>query len=190
MPAKSRLTVNIETDMPGLPPGPVATQVLSDAAGGRRARAGTWPLTPDRWIEAHNSFGVTEPAMKWGLAEGRAGGAEQYQTFILLANPGDEPATVTLAFLADGASPAPANRTIVVPAQRRVTVPAEAPEPSSTVTTFGTLLIVGSADRRGAGDVLECRRPDMGCRHERHGDAPAVTLVAALAVHGVSSSRR
>jgi autotransporter-associated beta strand protein len=139
VPAKSRLTVNIEADMPGLPLGPVATQVLSTLPVVAE-RAQYWPLTPDRWVEAHNSFGVTEPAMKWGLAEGRSGGAEGYQTFILLANPGDEPATVTLAFLADGASLAPVNRTIVVPAERRVTVPAEAPEPSSTVTTFGTLL--------------------------------------------------
>jgi hypothetical protein len=139
LPAKSRLTVNIETDMPELPPGPVATQVWATLPVVAE-RAQYWPLTPDRWIEAHNSFGVTEPAKTWGLAEGRAGGAEQYQTFILLANPGMEPATVVLAFLGDGVSPAPANRTIVVPAQRRVTVPAEAPEPSSTLTTFGTLL--------------------------------------------------
>ncbi len=39
LPAKSRLTVNIETDMPGLPPGPVATQAVGHAAGGRRASA-------------------------------------------------------------------------------------------------------------------------------------------------------
>jgi hypothetical protein len=140
VPAKSRLTVNIEVEMPGLPAGPVATQVLSSLPVVAE-RAQYWPLTPDRWLEAHNSFGVTEPAMKWGLAEGRAGGAEQYQTFILLANPGEEPATVTLTFLGDGASPAPANRTIVVPAERRVTVPVEAPEPSSTLTTFGALLV-------------------------------------------------
>jgi hypothetical protein len=138
--AKSRLTVNIETDMPDLPPGPVATLVGSSQPVVAE-RAQYWPQTPDRWVEAHNSFGVTHPGSAWGLAEGRAGGAEHYQTFILLANPGIEPATVTLTFLGDGASPPPANRTIVVPARRRVTIPAEAPEPSTAVTTFGTLLI-------------------------------------------------
>ncbi len=130
--------------------------------------------------------------MKWGLAEGRAGGAEQYQTFILLANPGDEPATVTLAFLGDGVSPVPANRTIVVPAQRRVTVPAEPSEPSSTVTTFGTLL-TADATRSSCerGDVLECRRPGLtGRRHERRSDAPSMASHAGSGAAGPTNKEK
>jgi DNA-binding beta-propeller fold protein YncE len=60
-------------------------------------RAQYWPNP--RWYEAHNSFGVTETAKRWGLAEGRVGGTEAYQTYILLANPGSDVANVTLTFL-------------------------------------------------------------------------------------------
>ena len=38
-------------------------------------RAMYWPAAD--WGEAHNSFGVTETATKWGLAEGRVGGPLQ-----------------------------------------------------------------------------------------------------------------
>ncbi len=51
-------------------------------------------------------FGITAPALTWYLAEGStAGGME---TFILVQNPGDAPAQVTLSFLtAEGERPGP-----------------------------------------------------------------------------------
>ena len=51
-------------------------------------------------------FGITAPAPTWYLAEGStAGGME---TFILVQNPGDAPAQVTLSFLtAEGERPGP-----------------------------------------------------------------------------------
>ncbi len=69
-------------------------------------RAQYWPDPAPRWYEAHNSFGVTEAATSWGLAEGRVGGPEAYQTYILLANPSaTDAATVTLTFLREGKTP-------------------------------------------------------------------------------------
>ena len=56
-----------------------------------------WPRSA--WEEAHNSFGETAPGTRWGLAEGRSGGSNAAQTFILLANPGTETAQVTITFL-------------------------------------------------------------------------------------------
>jgi len=55
---------------------------------------------------AHGSIGITAPAPTWYLAEGStAGGME---TFILVQNPGDAPAQVTLSFLtAEGERPGP-----------------------------------------------------------------------------------
>jgi len=67
-----------------------------------------WSFDGGPWIEAHNSLGVTAAATRWGLAEGRAGGPENYQTYILLANAGTAPTAVTLQFLGDGLTPAPA----------------------------------------------------------------------------------
>jgi hypothetical protein len=37
--------------------------------------------------------------LRWGLAEGRVGGASQAQTFILIANPGSSEAGITATFL-------------------------------------------------------------------------------------------
>ena len=60
-------------------------------------RAMYWPAAD--WGEAHNSFGVTETALKWGLAEGRVGGPQTFDTYILLANPNTTAAQVRVTFM-------------------------------------------------------------------------------------------
>jgi hypothetical protein len=99
VPAGSRVTLNIAGEDASLASVPVATAVESTQPI-LVERAQYWPFTPDRWYEAHNSFGSTAVASKWGLAEGRVGGPEGYQTFILLAN-GDttRAADVRITFL-------------------------------------------------------------------------------------------
>jgi hypothetical protein len=158
VPGLTRLTINIEAEiaaaaadggagagqgqgLSSLPLGPVATQV-SATRPVVAERAQYWPFSADRWHEAHNSFGVTTAAVKWGLAEGRVGGDAAYQTFVLLANPGTTDAMVTLRFLGDGVSAAPVEKSVTVPAQRRVTVPVEAVPgtPPSMVSTFGAVI--------------------------------------------------
>jgi hypothetical protein len=62
-------------------------------------RAQYWPDPASHWFEAHNSFGTNASARRWGLAEGRVGGPEAYQTYILLANRGTSDAEATLQFL-------------------------------------------------------------------------------------------
>jgi hypothetical protein len=61
---------------------------------------------------------------------------------VLLANPGTTDAMVTLRFLGDGVSGVPVEKSVPVPAQRRVTVPVEAAAgtPAAMVTTFGTVI--------------------------------------------------
>ena len=76
-----------------------------------------WPRFP--WSEAHNSAGLTATDTRWVLAEGEVGGALGHATYVLLANPGDTDATVTLTFLRDNRPPLPASFT--VPARARVT---------------------------------------------------------------------
>ena len=87
MPAGSRLTINVALEDASLAATSVATRVTSDV-GVVAERAMYWPFDPGRWQEAHNAFGVTETAPRWGLAEGRAGGPLAFQTFVLVANPG------------------------------------------------------------------------------------------------------
>ena len=86
VPANGRLTVNIEGEDPVLANAAVATTIVADQPV-IAERAMYWPGPPSTWAEAHNSFGTTTLARKWGLAEGRVGMAHGFQTYILLANP-------------------------------------------------------------------------------------------------------
>ena len=98
IPAQGRLTINVEGEDPALADAAFGT-TLSSSVPIVVERAQYWPATPDQWYEAHNSFGVLSTGTKWGLAEGRAGGTNNYQTYILLANPGGTQADVTITFL-------------------------------------------------------------------------------------------
>jgi YVTN family beta-propeller protein len=122
-----RLTRNIALEDAALANVAVATHVQS-----------TRPVVVERaqywgqpsWTEAHNSFGITAVWPRWGLAEGRVGGATEAQTYILLANAGDQPASVTITFLrADGTTVV---KTFDVAVARRFNV-AIVPGPGSMV---------------------------------------------------------
>jgi hypothetical protein len=102
-------------------------------------RAMYWPGNFTTWAEAHNSFGVTETATQWGLAEGRVGGPRQYATFILLANPNDAPARVQLKYLRKPGSP-PVVREIVVAGHSRLNEWANA-VPELADEEFGVLIV-------------------------------------------------
>ena len=138
VPARGRITVNIEAEDPSLTDTAVATQVTSFSPSLIVERAQYWPATPDQWYEAHNSFGVTAPATRWGLAEGRSGGPESYQTYLLLANAGTEDATATVDFLREGG--ALVSRTITVPAQKRVNLSVSSDVPELANERFGAVI--------------------------------------------------
>ena len=103
VPANSRVTINVETEDPQLANADVSTTVTSDI-GIVVERAMYWPNIAQGWREAHNSFGVTASSLRWGLADGRIGGARAFQTFILLANPNPLPAEVLVRFLKGGST--------------------------------------------------------------------------------------
>jgi hypothetical protein len=64
-----------------------------------------WKGAAFPWGEAHNSFGVVQDGVSWGLAEGRTGGPLNFHTYILLANPQSTAAEVTVTYLREGAGP-------------------------------------------------------------------------------------
>jgi hypothetical protein len=117
--AGSRLTINVATEDATLAATSVATRVTSDL-GIVAERAMYWPFGAASWQESHNAFGVTETAPRWGLAEGRVGGAFNFQTFVLVANPGGTAATVTATFLRT--TGAPVTKQFMVPAGARLTI--------------------------------------------------------------------
>jgi hypothetical protein len=67
-------------------------------------RAMYWPGGYTTWNEAHNSFGVTGTAEAWGLAEGRVGGAEGFESFLCIANPNATATRVRVTFLRSNGS--------------------------------------------------------------------------------------
>jgi YVTN family beta-propeller protein len=122
VPAGGRVTIPLADEDRTLADAAIATRVDSTRPIVVE-RAQYWP-NPN-WHEAHNSFGVTEAARRWGLAEGRVGGAQSYQTYILLANPSSDVAEVTLTFLR--ATGAPIVKTFNVPPFARFNVAVTGP---------------------------------------------------------------
>jgi hypothetical protein len=101
MPGNSRKTINLEDEDDRLQNAAVST-VVSSVLPIVAERAMYWPNINDGWREAHNSFGVTEAALRWAVADGRLGGARGHDTYILLANPNPVPAEVRVRFLKPG----------------------------------------------------------------------------------------
>jgi BarA-like signal transduction histidine kinase len=118
--ANARLTTNIEAeDDLRLHNAAVSTVVTSDIPI-IAERSMYWPGAAVPWGEGHNSFGVVEAGLKWGLAEGRVGGALSFHTYILLANPQTTAANVTVSFLRE--SGAPVVKTFTVPPTSRFNI--------------------------------------------------------------------
>jgi hypothetical protein len=110
----SRLTVYAGDD-PALVNTSFGARVEFDQPGlaERAMYFGTNPL----FTGGHDSAGVTKPAREWFLAEGATG--TFFSTFVLLANPNDQPTDVTLTYLLDAGAPIVKN--VTVPAGQRMT---------------------------------------------------------------------
>jgi glucose/arabinose dehydrogenase len=118
--ANSRLTINIEAEgSTVLANAAVATRVQSDVPV-IVERSQYWPNNPTLWYEAHNAFGVTQAATRWGIAEGQTGLFEAANSFILLANNNATAAAVTVDFIRE--VDVPITKTFTVPANSRFNI--------------------------------------------------------------------
>ena len=102
-------------------------------------RAMYWPGDMSTWSEAHNSFGVTETATRWGLSEGRVGGPHGFETYVLLANATGTDAVVKLTFLREAGSPVEKTVTVAATSRFNVVVNTDVPELSAG-ERFGVLV--------------------------------------------------
>jgi autotransporter-associated beta strand protein len=120
IPANGRVTVNVEQEEdPRLANASMATVVTSDVAIVVE-RSMYWSSDVAPWSEAHNSFGTPGLATHWTLAEGRAGGARHFHSYVLLANPQSTAALATVTYLTEGG--APVVQTVEVPPTSRVSL--------------------------------------------------------------------
>jgi autotransporter-associated beta strand protein len=139
VPANGRVTINIEPQDESLANVPVATDVSSTLPIVVE-RAQYWPDPAPQWYEAHNSFGVTETAHRWGLAEGRVGDSAGYQTYVLLANPTANAASVTITFLRESGAPIVKQFTVEPASRLNVSIGSGDDVPELTNERFGALI--------------------------------------------------
>ena len=118
--AKERLTVNPAAEgIAQLDNAALSTVVQSDVPIVSE-RSMYWPGDASPFGEGHNSAGIVDTALTWGLAEGRVGGPQDFLTYILLANPQSTAAEVRITYLREGFGPVV--KTYTVPATSRFNV--------------------------------------------------------------------
>ncbi|MBN2025970.1 MAG: hypothetical protein JW854_04350, partial [Actinobacteria bacterium] len=112
LPAGTRRSIHLD-DLPGLADTDVSTKVVSNV-GVVAERAMYFNYEGKQG--GHDSIGVTSPSERWFLAEGYTGG--QFDTWVLVQNPNDEAAQVTLDFQLPPGTSAP-SFTFGLPARTR-----------------------------------------------------------------------
>jgi len=86
-----------------------------------------------------NIAGEVATGAHWCLAEGRVGGTNHAQTYILLANPGDSTATVTLTFPREDGTTIVKTATIAATSRLNIAITgADSDVPELTDEAFGT----------------------------------------------------
>ena len=136
IPAETRLTVDLEQVDPRLAHANVSTRIVSDVPV-ISERSMYWPGGFADWQEGHNSFGATAAGLRWGVADGQVGGAQDAQTYLLLSNTTADTAQVTLTFLRAGGTPV--TRRVDVAPFTRMTVNAH-DVPELVGTRFGAVV--------------------------------------------------
>jgi hypothetical protein len=140
VPPYGRKSINAAFEAPQLNSGAFALSVLSDEPI-TAERSMYWDTSaPGGWYEAHNSFGVSEPAMKWGLAEGRVGQDRSFQTYILVGNSSADESKIRATFLRVGGGTVIKNYTI--PANSRFNINVNSMVPELVNEDFGAIIEV------------------------------------------------
>ena len=136
-----------------------------------------WPDISQGWQEAHNSFGVTDAGLRWGVADGRIGGPRAYQTYVLLANPNPAPAEVRVRFLKNGVATV-RNYTLNPTSRLNIWVNNDVPELGDG--NFSADIQVLNYQPIAVEKALywNAGRRGVGRRHQRHGHAAAAAVRA------------
>jgi hypothetical protein len=114
--SRKTILLNAQPGLAGVPVSMRVTASLPIIA----ERAMYWPGDFASWLEGHASAGLTTPGTEWSLAEGEHGGSRGFATYILVANPSGQPASVTVTLLRTNGQPL--SLALSVPAHARGTV--------------------------------------------------------------------
>lgn len=101
-------------------------------------RAMWWPgPTAATWAEAHNSAGLTSTGRTFAIADGELGGSAGTDTYILIANRGDDDDARVTLFYEDGTSE---SKTFHLGANSRTNVPVGFAFPKAAGRRFGAIV--------------------------------------------------
>ena len=98
-----------------------------------------WPGPAATWHEAHNSPGATTTGTRWGLAEGEVGGANETETYILIANTSASPGMARVSLLFEDGT-APAETIVALAPDSRVNVAVVTEFPEANGKRFGAVV--------------------------------------------------
>jgi hypothetical protein len=138
--AQERLTINPAAEGDTRLQNAAVSTVVTSNVPIVSERSMYWPGDASPFGEGHNSTGVVATSTKWGLAEGRVGGAREFVTYILLANPGASTANVTITYLRE--SGGPVMKTYTVPPTSRFNVDVRTVVPELQNESFGAIVAV------------------------------------------------
>jgi WD40-like Beta Propeller Repeat len=131
LPAQSRSTIYVNT-IPGLESTDVSAEITAtQPIAVERAMYRSAPGQP--FALGHDAAAVAQPAASWFFGEGATGAF--FDTYLLLANPSAQPASVQVEYLRD--SDGAVSRRYTVPANSRFSVYVDG-EPGMDATAFGT----------------------------------------------------
>ena len=115
----SRMTIYVN-EIPGLEYTDVSASITATQPIVAE-RSMYWPGAWGQWYEGHNSTALSAIGTSWALAEGETGGARNAISYILMANPTDQDAAVTVTIIRDNNLP-PLLVTKTVKANTRLTM--------------------------------------------------------------------
>jgi hypothetical protein len=125
VPAKSRVTIPVDTEGPELEATDVAARIESTLPIiAERAMYSTQPGQAP-FTAGHGGAGVTATALKWFLAEGATGGF--FDLYVLVANPNPDPSELKVTYLFPSGEPLV--KTYTAGANNRLTISVDGEDP-------------------------------------------------------------
>jgi len=139
VPAHSRLTIDVATESARLASANVSAIVRStNTVPVVAERAQWWPR--DNWTDGHVSAGATEPGIEWQAAGAEVGGAQDTQTFLLIANTAVTAATVQVRLVYDDGTSKSLPQPLTLTPQSRATLSLGEVFASTHNRTFGVVV--------------------------------------------------
>jgi hypothetical protein len=158
---QARLTISVDGEDVRLAATSVGATVRSTNSVPIVVERAMWWPSPD-WYEGSLTAATTDTAQRWALAGGLIGAAPEFETYLLVTNPGDTAANVTIDIGQNGLPGSPAlpnvfGCRVVVPvaARGRFGSGLKSLCPSASLSSLFPTRVAGTIESDGPGIVVE-----------------------------------